>query len=153
MGRLSAKVAAYLPEQPAAIGPSRIPWNIERARIAGTRTVKVEAVVNGQAVAEKVITGDGALQDIVFDGINLERSGWVAMRIFPSSHTNPIFVIVDGKPIRASRKSAQWCLAGVDQCWSQKERFYAAGEKNEAKAAYEHAREVYRKILDESAQD
>jgi len=62
-------------------------------------------------------------------------------------------VIVDGKPIRASRKSAQWCLAGVDQCWSQKERFYAAGEMKDAKAAYEHARVVYRKIVEESAQD
>jgi hypothetical protein len=152
-GRLSAKVAAYLPEQPAPIARSQIPWNIEKARIAGTRTVKVEAVVNGQAVAEKVITADGKLQEIAFDGIKLERSGWVAMRIFPSSHTNPIFVIVDGKPIRASRKSAEWCLKGVEQCWSQKDRFYAAAEKKDAKAAYDHAREVYRKILDESAQD
>jgi hypothetical protein len=152
-GRLSAKVAAYLPEQPAPIARSNIPWNIEKARIAGTRTVKVEAVMNGQAVAEKVITADGSLQDVSFDGIKLDRSGWVAMRIFPSSHSNPIFVIVDGKPIRASRKSAEWCLKGVDQCWSQKERFYAAAEKNDAKAAYDHAREVYRKIIEESAQD
>src|SRR5678816_1919882 len=101
-------------------------------------------MVNGQAVAEKIITADGALQDVIFDGIKLERSGWVAMRIFPSSHTNPIFVIVDGKPIRASRKSAQWCLAGVDQCWKSKERFYKEEEKDDAKAAYIHAREEYR---------
>jgi hypothetical protein len=115
--------------------------------------VKVEAVVNGQAVAEKVITADGSLQDVSFDGIKLERSRWVAMRIFPSSHTNPIFVIVDGKPIRASRKSAQWCLDGVEQCWSQKKRFYAQGEMADATAAYDHAREVYRRILSESAAD
>jgi hypothetical protein len=151
--RLSAKVAAYLPEQAAPMGNSRIPWNIERARILGTRTVKVEAVVNGQSVAEKIITADGTLQDVSFDGLKFERSGWVAMRIFPSSHSNPIFVIVNDQPIRASRRSAEWCLKGVDQCWSQKERFYAAGEKDDAKAAYEHARVAYRKILDESAAD
>ena len=152
-GRLTAKVAAYLPEQPGENKPSRIPWQIERARIPGSRNVKVEAIVNGQPVAEKIITADGALQDISFDDIKLDRSGWVALRIFPSSHSNPIFVIVDDKPIRASRKSAQWCRDGVDQCWSQKKKFYAAAEMDDAKAAYEHARQAYRKIVEESAQD
>ena len=33
----------------------------------------------------------------------LERSSWVAARILPSSHTNPVFVEVAGAPIRASR--------------------------------------------------
>ena len=36
----------------------------------------------------------------------IERSSWVALRILPSSHTNPIFVLVDGKPIRASAAAA-----------------------------------------------
>jgi hypothetical protein len=152
-GRLTAKVAAYLPEQPGESKPSRIPWQIEKARIAGTRNVKVEAIVNGIPVAEKIITADGALQDISFDDIKIDHSSWVAMRIFPSSHSNPIFVIVDDKPIRASRKSAQWCLDGVDQCWKSKARTYAAAEMDDAKAAYEHAREVYRKIIAESAGD
>jgi len=148
--KLTAKVAAYLPEQSAGVRANRIPWQIEKARIAGTRTVKLEAVVNGVPVAEKIITADGSLQDISFDNVRFDRSGWVALRIFPSSHSNPIFVIVDDKPIRASRRSAQWCLDGVDQCWKSKERTYAAGEKEDAKAAYEHAREVYRKIVAES---
>jgi hypothetical protein len=152
-GSLTAKVAAYLPEQPGESKPARIPWQIEKARIAGTRNVKVEAIVNGQSVAEKTITADGKLQDVSFDDIKIDRSSWVAMRIFPSSHSNPIFVIVDDKPIRASRKSAQWCLDGVDQCWKSKARTYAKGEMEDAKAAYEHAREVYRKILKESATD
>ena len=131
---------------------SRIPWNIEKARIPGTRTVKLEAVVNGHPVASKTITADGQLEDVSFD-LKLDRSAWVALRIFPSSHTNPIFVIVDDKPIRTSRASAEWCLKGVDQCWSQKKRFYAAGEQDDAKAAYEHARQVYRKIVEESPQN
>lgn len=152
-GRLTAKVAAYLPEQPGESKPARIPWQIEKARIAGTRNVKVEAIVNGLPVGEKIIIADGTLQDISFDGIKIDHSSWVAMRIFPSSHSNPIFVIVDDKPIRASRRSAQWCLDGVDQCWKSKARTYAAAEMDDAKAAYEHAREVYRKIIAESAAD
>jgi hypothetical protein len=75
------------------------------------------------------------------------------MRIFPSSHSNPIFVIVNDQPIRASRKSAEWCLKGVDQCWSQKQRFYAPAEMDDAKAAYEHARQAYHKIIEQSPRD
>jgi hypothetical protein len=70
--------------------------------------------------------------------------------VFPSSHTNPVFVIVDGKPIRASRKSAEWCLAGVDRCWQQKRGTYKGAEYQEAEAAYDHARQAYRRILEES---
>jgi hypothetical protein len=91
---------------------------------------------------------DGQTRDLAFE-VKIERSGWVALRILPSSHTNPVFVIVGGKPIRASRKSAEWCLKGVDQCWSQKQRFIAPTEMPEAKAAYEHARVAYRRIVGE----
>ncbi len=82
--------------------------------------------------------------------MNIRRSGWVALRVFPSSHTNPIFLIVDGQPIR-SRRSAQWFLSGIDQLWSQKERTYDADEKADARSAYQHAKDVYRKLLAEAA--
>ena len=48
--------------------------------------------------------------------------------------TNPVFVLVGEKPIRASRRSAEWCLKGVDQCWSQKQRFIKADEMNLVRA-------------------
>jgi hypothetical protein len=86
---------------------------------------------------------------VTFD-VNVQRSSWVALRIFPSSHTNPIFIMVEGRPIRASQRSAEWCLKGVDQCWTQKARFYKADELEEAKLAYEHARQSYRRIVTES---
>ena len=47
-------------------------------------------------------------------------------------------MIVGGKPIRASRASAEWCLKGVDQCWSQKKRFIGPNEMPDATAAYDH---------------
>jgi hypothetical protein len=59
-------------------------------------------------------------------------------------------VIVADKPIRASRRSAEWCLKGVDQCWSQKQRFIKEDEMHQAEQDYAHAREVYRKLLAES---
>ena len=40
-------------------------------------------------------------------------------------------------------------LKGVDQCWSQKERFIKADELDQAKVDYAHAREVYQRLLAE----
>jgi hypothetical protein len=123
-------------------------WSIERARIGATRDVPVEVIVNGAVVATRTIAADGKQRELSFD-IPIAASSWVAVRILPSSHTNPIFVLVGEKPIRASRRSLEWCLKGVDQCWSQKEKFIQASELEEAKAAYAHARECYRTLLAE----
>jgi hypothetical protein len=126
-------------------------WHIERARIKGTRQVPVELVMNGKAIARKNILADGSLQDVTFN-VPIERSSWVAVRILGSSHSNPVFVLVAGKPIRASRASANWCLAAVNQCWTQKASKISQRELPDARAAYDHARAVYAKLLAESAQ-
>jgi hypothetical protein len=126
-------------------------WHIERARIGSTREVSVELVLNGKPVAHKNLVADGAVQEIAFD-VPVEKSSWLAARILGSSHTNPIFVLVDGKPIRASRQSAQWCLAGVNQCWTQKAPKISKAELPGAQAAYDHAREVYAKLIIECEQ-
>jgi hypothetical protein len=155
--RVSANVAALLPEQPDAALRDRPYnqkpyWHLERARLAETRGVPVEVVVNGYPVAKKVILADGTRRNVEFE-IPIERSSWVALRILPSSHTNPVWVTVNDQPVRASRRSAEWCLKGVDQCWSQKRRFIRPAELADAEAAYEHARQAYRKILAESVVD
>lgn len=127
-------------------------WHVERARHADSRQVPVELIVNGIAVDEQLIDADGKIQEVRFDYVP-ERSSWVALRVFPAAHTNPVFVEVDGKPIRASRKSAQWCLESVDRCWESKEPQIREEERAAAKAAYDHAREAYRQILAESYDD
>jgi hypothetical protein len=126
-------------------------WHVERARIGNTREVPVELVMNGKPIARKNIVADGSIQVVSFDA-SLERSSWLAVRILGSSHTNPIFVLVDGKPIRASRQSAQWCLAAVNQCWTQKAPKISKAELTDAQAAYDHARDVYTKLIAECAQ-
>jgi hypothetical protein len=63
-----------------------------------------------------------------------------------------VWVTVNNQPVR-DRQSLEWCLKGVDQCWSQKKRFYKADEMNDAVAAYDHARAVYAKRLTECAAD
>ena len=93
--------------------------------------------------------GDGRSHLLDFT-VNDVRSSWLAVRILPSSHTNPIWVLVAGKPVRASRRSAEWCRKGVDQCWSQKERFIKRDELEQAKADDEHARRTYQRLINES---
>ncbi|MEX2141904.1 MAG: CehA/McbA family metallohydrolase [Pirellulales bacterium] len=127
-------------------------WHVERARIGDTRRIPVELVVNGEAVERKEIDADGDINDLAFE-FTPKQSSWVALRVFASSHTNPIFVEVDGKPIRASRKSAQWCLDAVDVCWNAKRNIIRAPEREAAAAAYDVARQAYRKILDESTSE
>jgi hypothetical protein len=155
--RVTARVAAMLDVKPnealAARALDQTPyWDIERARIKGTREVPVEVIVNGEPVAARRILADGTLRDITFD-VAIERSSWVALRILPSSHTNPIFITINGQPVRASRKSAEWCLKAVDQCWKQKSPQISAAERPAAEKAYQHARQVYAKIIAECAVD
>ena len=127
-------------------------WDVERARIGDSRTVPVEVVVNGKAVARVPVEADGNLREVSLP-VRIERSSWVALRVYPSSHTNPIFVTVDGQPIRASKASADWCLKGIDRCWSEKSKGIRDEERAEAQKDYDIARAAYRKILDESPDD
>lgn len=127
-------------------------WHIERARLGESRNVPVELIVNGQVVERREIPADGSIEDVTFDWTP-ERSSWVAVRIFPTCHTNPIFVEVNGAPIRASRRSAEWCLKAVDVCWEAKRDQIREFERDEAKTAFDFAREVYRQRVEESFDD
>jgi len=89
---------------------------------------------------------------LIFD-YQPSQSSWVALRIFASSHTNPIFVIVEDQPIRASKESAQWCLSAVDVCWQSKLGGMRPEERAAAEQAYQHARDAYQRILNETVSD
>lgn len=150
MVKVSVKAAALLDTQPrpeiqnAPAGQKPF-WDIERARIGSSREVPVELLVNGVSVQKQNITADGSTRDLSFE-VPIEKSCWLAVRIRASSHTNPIFVIVNNQPIREKR-SLEWCLKSVDQCWSQKESLIDPKEHDDAVAAYDHARKVYRERL------
>ena len=123
-------------------------WDLERARIGIRREVPVEIVVNGAVVATEPLVADGSVRDLTFE-VPIESSSWIAARILPSSHTNPMFALIGGKPIRASRESLQWCLNAVNQCWTQKSPKIRASEIDAARQAYDYARQVYQQRLTE----
>jgi hypothetical protein len=127
-------------------------WHVERARIGQSKKVPVELIVNGYPVEQREITADGKINELTFQ-YTPKQSSWIAVRIFPSSHTNPIFVELDGKPIRASKRSAQWCRDAVDTCWNQKVKQTRESEKAAAKAAYDVARQTYEKVMEEAFDD
>jgi hypothetical protein len=151
--RVTANVAAMLDAKPdesiRKLSYDQKPyWNLERGRIGDTRRVPVELIVNGQAMARKEIEADGKIQAIEFDQ-QIQKSSWVALRVIPSSHTNPIWVTVGGKPVRASKQSIEWCVRAVDQCWQQKERQIRLNERGDALRAYQAAKAEYQKRLAE----
>ena len=157
---ISAKVAAFLPPQPTRLGAyiasrrqDQPPyWDVERARLGKSRDVAVELIVNGVAVARKKVLADGNWADVAFR-TRVGRSSWIALRVLYSSHTNPIFVKIGGKPIRASRRSAEWCRTGVDQCWRMKSPRIRDDERAAARAAYDKAREIYDRLIEECLDD
>jgi len=134
--------------QPHRALPGYAEWNLEWARIGESLEVPVELIVNGVPVARTAIRADGAPKSIEFK-VPVSRSSWLALRILPSSHTYPIFVSVAGGPIRASKRSAQWCRHCVDKLWDVKSPFMRARERAAAAAAYEHARKTYDAIIAE----
>ena len=153
MVKVSAKVAARLDETPDnAIRGLRVDqkpfWHIERARLGVSRKVPVEVIVNGEPVARREIEADGKLQDISFD-VMIDHSSWVALRILPSSHTNPVWVTVRGKPVR-ERKSIEWALDGVDRCFKQKIGRIRLSEQGPMTQAYDEAKAAYKARLAEA---
>ncbi len=113
---------------------------------------KLELIVNGKVVATKDIPADDKIHDVTFD-TNIDKSSWVAIRHFPQMHTNPVNVIVGGKPIRASRESAKWCVGVIEQLWKVRGAGIKAEERGEAEKTFQKALEMYKKIVEESADE
>lgn len=156
--RISAKVCARLEPETSDLtegirraSPYDQPfWHLERARLDGRRSVEIELVVNGIAVKKAEVIADGTVRPITFD-LTVSKSSWIALRIYPSCHTNPIFVSVSGNPIRVSKESAVWCRKAVDVCWDQKSQRIRSTEMVDAQAAFDHARRTYDRIVAESS--
>lgn len=109
----------------------------------------VDLVVNGVAVASRAIPADGKIHGVEFR-VPIERSSWVALRHFPQMHTNPVNVLVNGQPIRASRASARWCIETIELLWQLRQARIATHEREEAERTFTRAIERYRRIADES---
>jgi hypothetical protein len=108
----------------------------------------IEVIVNGVPVASQAFPADGVEREATFE-VPVDRSCWIALRQFPQMHTNPVFVLMNRQPIRASRRSALWCIGAIRQLWRVRGQNIAAAERDEAKQAFDAAIEIYRNIASE----
>jgi hypothetical protein len=150
---IEATVAARLdPKPPADIETIRYApvngWHLENARIGNTREVAVELLMNGVVVDKRTIVADGTIRQIRFK-TTVTRSSWLALRIMPSSHTHPVFIRVENKPLRTSKRSALWCRTSIDKLWTVKSPFMRESERPAASEAFDHARQAYDAIASE----
>jgi len=89
-------------------------------------------------VASQKVPADGQAHALTFQ-IPVEQSSWIALRQFPQLHTNPVEVQVAGRPIRASRQSALWCVESIRLLWKNRRRFIRDDEQSAAREAYERS--------------
>lgn len=146
----------FAPQTPKAVAHGTLLNSDGRREVGDTRVLHaprndewveggerlVEIVVNGE-VAETRRVEPGKLNEITLE-VPVRQSSWIALRQFPQLHTNPVNVIVGGKPIRASKASAEWCAQSVELLWHNRSRLISDDERDEARAAYDRAIEIYR---------
>ncbi len=143
---------AFAPAQPRAVAYGMIEPAEGRRHSGDTRVLHaprtaervqggkrlVEVVRNGEVVAQTEVPADGNIHDLEF-ALPVEQSSWIALREFPQLHTNPVDVLVNDRPIRASASSARWCVESVELLWENRHRHIADDERDAARAAYDRA--------------
>ena len=140
---VEADVAALLPQKPAdRVSYDKPPyWSLEKARLGKSSSVPVELVVNGVAVDRLQFPADGKVVPVRFR-YQVKESSWMALRILPSSHTNPVWVTISGAPV-AVKTSLEWCIKAVEQCRLQKLENIRLAERWAAAKAYAAAKQTY----------
>jgi TolB protein len=126
---------------------------------------RAELVFNGAVIAAVPFTGDR--KSMSFERpFRPTESGWYHVRVngergeaFPmdaswvQAATNPVWVIVDGQPIR-SAEAADYSLAWIDRLQEMAEEWpgwRSQAERDHVFAQFEEAREVYRRLRAEAA--
>ena len=109
----------------------------------------VEVVVNGQVVDTETVPADGQIHSLAFT-LPIAHSSWVAVRQFPQLHTNPVNVMINGQPIRASADSARWCEETIRLLWKNRKDHISTSEQKAARQAYDRAIATYRAIAKEA---
>lgn len=159
-----ATTVAFAPETPIGVHHGTVDPPLGRAKVGdsvilhvgkqdgvvegGTR--RVEIVVNGEVAASQEVPADGEAHDLEFE-IPVTESSWVALRHFPQLHTNPVEVLVGGRPVRASEDSARWCVEMIEKLWENRGQRIHESERDAAATSYEKAKAYYREVAREAA--
>src|SRR5262249_30755605 len=132
-------------------------WSGDTVTLHGPRTNAVisggdrlvEIVVNGHPAASARVPADGQRHSLQFQ-VPITRSSWVALREFPQLHTNPVNVYIGDAPIRASRRSALWCIETIEHLREQRRHSIREPERAAAMEAYDKAVETFHRRVEEA---
>ena len=132
--------------------PATIVWTATEA-LSGT----IELVHNGVVVASQAAAGTSTTLRTT---VTLPQSGWLAARRMDANshqvHTAAVFVIVGGKPIRASVADAQFYVQWMDTLLQRTSpggvwAAYFPTQRAEAQARYQAAKTIFQQIALEAA--
>ncbi len=121
----------------------------------------LEIIRNGEVVHTVQATGDGKSLQAELE-VTVEESGWIAARVlgppqhgamdsYLFAHTNPVFLIADGEPIR-SREDAAFFVRWIDQVLGElraMDRWDDPAHKEEVLSTFEEGRRLYQAQIDE----
>src|SRR5664279_4121889 len=120
---------------------------------------KIELVCNGKVVAGQT-AGIGPDSPFVFrTTLEMATSSWICARLMDDhgheTHTAPIYVIVNKKPVRASPEDAAYFIQWIDQLLMRTSpggpwNHYFSHDLGIVQARYLKAKGIYVKIMEES---
>ena len=123
------------------------------------RMHRLEVIQNGRIIHTVEARGDGKEIEAELE-VRVESSGWLAVRVlgptqhgvmdsYLFAHTNPVFLIADGEPIRSSEDAA-FFVRWVDQNLEtlRGRRWYDPAQRAEVIAPFEEARRLYQAQVD-----
>jgi len=124
-------------------------------------TGKIELVNNGKVIATVPGSAD-VNQPLVLDAtVDISKSGWICARRMDEkgheTHTAPVYITVNKKPVRASADDAEFFIAWIDNilnnikpggAWNK----YFPNDIATVTERYEKAKNVYVQIMKEAAE-
>lgn len=122
-------------------------------------TGRLELVCDGMVIASKTGTVKPGIPVELTATQKFLRSGWICARRMDSkghiSHTAPVYITIDNKPVRVSAEDAEYFVKWIDNIitnispdgiWNK----HFTHDLDIVKARYEKARDIYVKITDEA---
>jgi O-glycosyl hydrolase len=119
----------------------------------------VEIIYNGEVIASQPARVNDGLAFTFKTNRQISESGWICARRMGERghyvHTAPVYIRINNKPVRASNKDAAFFVSWIDNildkispggAWN---RFFTK-DIDAIKARYTKARDIYKKIAEES---
>ena len=133
-----------------------VAWSADEAE-AGT----IELILNGNVIARDSAIAKQGSPRVFHANCEIVKSSWICARRMDArghqSHTAPVYITVDNRPVRASTADAQYFIAWIDNLLINTSaagpwRRYFTHDLDVVRRRYREARKVYYRIYKEAKQ-